>query len=127
MTSSLSVLRFEHDLLGKPVPTFPDHALAQRYHAGRWRWRIKLFDQLAAMLQHRALIDRTLVGDFAAIDRRRRIDRDGAGDPRRGAGGAREQLLKPLAKSVADQGIGGGSFEVIERKRRIDQAAAGEI
>src|SRR5258705_7582559 len=28
-SSSRSILLFEHDLFGKPVPTFPDHALAR--------------------------------------------------------------------------------------------------
>src|SRR6266446_9267841 len=31
-SSSRSILLFEHDLFGKPVPTFPDHALGVEDH-----------------------------------------------------------------------------------------------
>ena len=79
------------------------------------------------MLQHRALVDRALVGDFAAIDRQRRIEQHRAGDPGRRARGARQRFWKPLAKRVADQRIGRRRSEIVRRQRRIDQAAAIEI
>ena len=43
--------------------------LLRRDHLRRRRWCIDRLDQRVAMLEHRALIDRTLVGDFAAINR----------------------------------------------------------
>jgi len=36
---SRSIFLFEHDLFGKPVPTFPDHALGRRYFKRRQDWR----------------------------------------------------------------------------------------
>src|SRR6185312_5519185 len=47
--------------------------LLERDHLRRRRGRINLLDQCAAIFQHRALVDRALVGDLAAIDRQRRI------------------------------------------------------
>src|ERR1700693_4704972 len=91
------------------------------------RWRIKFLDQARAMIQDRALIDRALVGDFAAVDRQRRIEQDRAGDPRRRPRRSREKLCKLLAKGFADTPVARREREVIERGGRIDQAAAVEI
>src|SRR2546421_10576584 len=93
----------------------------------RRRRRIDIVDQAAAMLEHRALIDGALVGDFATIDRQRRIEQDRTGNPRRGAGRGREERGEALPKRVADQRISRGRGEVILRQGRIDQAAAVEI
>jgi hypothetical protein len=38
-SSSRSIFLFEHDLFGKLVPTFPDHALADRETLLLWRHR----------------------------------------------------------------------------------------
>src|SRR5258707_12386833 len=89
----------------------------KRYHVGGRRWRIQLVDQLAAMLQHRALIDRPLVGDFAAIDRHRRIQKDRPHDPRRRPRRHRQEFGKSFAKRAADQGIGRRCREIIRWQR----------
>ena len=65
------------------------------------------------MIQHRALVDRALVGDFAAIDRQRRIEQHGAGNPGRRSGRGRQKFGETFAKRRADQGVGGGRGEVV--------------
>src|SRR5947209_1603024 len=52
----------------------------QRDHLRRGCRRIERLDQVASMLEHRALVDRALVGDFAAVDRQRRIKQHRARD-----------------------------------------------
>src|SRR6266516_6069599 len=99
----------------------------KRYHVCGRRWRIKLVDQTAALIQHRALIDRALVGDFAAVDRQRRVDEDRARDPGRRPRRRRQKFCQPLATCLADQGIGCRRDEVVGRKRRTDETAAVEI
>src|SRR5665811_1117488 len=70
--------------------------LAQRYHVCGGYWRIKLVDQAAAMIQHRVLIDRALVGDFAAVDRSRRSHRQGLDQSARGAGSSQRPDRRAL-------------------------------
>ena len=53
------------------------------------------------MLQHRALVDRALVGDFTAVDRQRHIEQDGAGDPRRGSGCDGQKFCQSLPERCA--------------------------
>src|SRR5882757_3823423 len=89
-------------------------SLAKRYHMRGWRRRIKLVDQPAACVEHRALIDRALVGDFAAIDRQRRTQQDRARDPGRRPRRGREKFCEPLAKGVADQWVARRHGEIIE-------------
>src|SRR5215468_4768708 len=58
-------------------------ASADRYHTIRRGGSIELVYQCGAMFQHRALVDRALVGDLAAVDREWRVQKDRAGDPGR--------------------------------------------
>src|SRR6516225_5733156 len=89
--------------------------------------RIQLFDQFAATLQYRALVDRALVGDFAAIDGERRVQQDSTCDPGRRTGGGRKQPSEAFGKGAANQRIGRGRGNVIGGKGRIDQAAAVKV
>ena len=52
------------------------------------------------MLQHCALVDRTLVGNLAAIDRQWRIEQHGASDPRRRTGRPGLKGPQPLGKGL---------------------------
>src|SRR5882757_9538014 len=60
---------FKHDLFGKPVPTFPDHALAKTVMP------ILIFRKTARRLQSRYLLtlSRHLTGNANARPRRRTI------------------------------------------------------
>jgi len=77
------------------------------------------------MIQHRALVDRALVGDFATIDRQRRIDKD------RARIRVEDPVVSPESENRRETRRGSRDRprrrEVIEGKRRIDQTAAVEI
>src|SRR3954471_11081750 len=87
--------------------------LADRYHTVRWIGSVELLDQRVTMLEHRALVDRALVGDLALVDRQRCIQQDRTRDPRGGAGGGVKETRQALAKSFADQPVAGGDGEVV--------------
>ena len=53
------------------------------------------------MLEHRALVDRALVGDLAAIDRQWRVEQDRARDSRRGARRAGQELRRAAREMPA--------------------------
>src|SRR3954451_4846815 len=97
--------------------------LADRYHTVRWIGSVELLDQQAAMLEHRALVDRTLVGDLALVDRERRVHEDRARDSRPGTPGRAEKSARPFAKSLAPQPVAGRDDEIVGRQRRVDQPA----
>jgi len=82
--------------------SFGDGFLADRYHTVRWIGSVELLDQRVAMFQHRALVDRALVGDLALVDRERRIQQDRARDPRRGTGGRRQKARQALAEDAGE-------------------------
>ncbi len=79
------------------------------------------------MVEHRALVDRPLVGDFAAVDRERRIEQERADNPRRGAGRCRLKRGKALPEGAAHQRILRADGDVVSRQSGIDQAATVEI
>src|SRR4051812_44745570 len=87
--------------------------LADRYHTVRWIGSVELLDQQAAMLEHRALVDRALVGDLALVDRERRVHEDRARDPRRGSRGRAEKAGQPFAKCLAHQPVAGRDDEIV--------------
>src|SRR4051812_49731219 len=91
--------------------------LADRYHTVRWIGSVELLDQQAAMLEHRALVDRALVGDLALVDRERRGHEDRAHDPRRRYRGRPEQAGQPLAKCLAHQPGAGPDDGIVRRPR----------
>src|SRR5947209_6160270 len=91
------------------------------------RRRVELLDQARAMFQHRALVDRALVGDLAFVNRQRRIEQHRAGDARRRTGGSGGKCLQPLGKFAAHDGIGRRRRKIARRQRRIDHAAAVKI
>src|SRR6185312_6009781 len=105
----------------------PEPILTKRDDARRRRGRIKLFDQLLAVLQHGALVDRTLVGDLAAVDREGRIEQDRTGDAAGRSGRARKQLLEALAERRPHRRIIGGAGDIISGKLWIDETTTIEI
>src|SRR3954453_5109627 len=89
--------------------------LADRYHTVRWIGSVELLDQQAAMLEHRALVDRAFVCDFALVDRERRVHEDRARDPRRGPGGRAEKAGQSFAKCLAPQPVACRDNEIVGR------------
>ena len=63
--------------------------------------RIKLLDQRRAAAQHRALVDRALVGGFAGIERRRLGHQDQPADAGRAAGALPRQRVEAFLEFVA--------------------------
>ena len=67
----------------------------------RWRRGVKLLDQRGAARQHRALVDRALVGGLAGVERGRLGQQDGAADAGRAAGAVLGQRVEPPPELVA--------------------------
>ena len=67
---------------------------------------IKLLDQRRAPGQHRALVDRALVGGFAGVERRRLGHQDQPADAGRAAGALPRQRVEAAAELVAQLGVG---------------------
>src|SRR6202021_2791365 len=95
----------------------------RRYHVGVRRGQIKRFNRRPAVVEHRALVDRSLVGDFATIDRERRIEQERAGNPRRRTGRCRLKRRKSLPEGAAHGCVPCEDGDVVGRQRGIDQAA----
>ena len=75
-------------------------------HVGGWRLGIKLLDQRRAAGQHRALVDRALVGGLAGVERRRLRHQDEPADAGRAAGALARERIEPAAELVAQFRIG---------------------
>ena len=94
----------------------------------------KALDQVGAMIQHRALVDRALVGDFAAVDRQRRIEQHRAGDPRRRARRGRQKFCNRSRNASRIRGSeaaaarsSGGSAGLIRRQPSRSRTTSAEI
>src|SRR5271166_3028368 len=95
--------------------------------APRRSFRVKLLDHLVAMRQHRALINRALVGQFSRIERGRIIHQDDAGKPSRTAAGGlvecAEQRGESRPRALARENLGGAHAVA----QLSEFAAGGEI
>ena len=103
------------------------HRRAARPLASRRRSRapgggvgVELLDQRGAVLQHRLLVDRSLVGDLARVERRRLVEQDGAGDERRAAGALRAPASSSTSLEAARRPPGGATHVA---GRRVGAAA----
>src|SRR6202030_3071544 len=82
---------------------------------GRRRVGVEVFDQRGAICKHRALVDGTLVGHLADIERRQFGEQDGAADAARRAAARLQQRVEearefgahaPIGEQSGDGGIG---------------------
>ena len=88
---------------------------------GRRRIGVEVFDQSGAMGKHRALVDRTFVGDLAHVKRRRFGEQDGAVDASRRAAVRIRERFQKVRECVFDPGVlehhrGGGVRRQIRRQ-----------
>ena len=97
--------------------------------------RVELVHQLGAAAEHRALVDRALVGHFAGVERGRLAQQNGAADAVRAAGAAAGESGEPGAQFIEHAGVGGDVFRVrggeppagveIREDQRADLVAVG--
>src|SRR5579872_4681051 len=87
-----------------------------RYHVRARRGRIKHINESLAVFEHRALIDRAFVGDFATVDRKRCIEKQRPRHARRGTGRSRRERGKTPPEFLANFRIANAEARSEERR-----------